>query len=337
MSSAARTPLVSLVVPVYCEEGVIEEFYARCKAMLVGMAAKCDHEIVFVNDGSTDRSLEILAKMADEDPRVRVVNLSRNFGHQVAITAGIDQAAGDALVIIDSDLQDPPEVVPRMVDKWQEGFKVVYGVRTRREGEKAFKRATASLFYRILQSLSDTRIPADAGDFRLIDRAVAEVIKNMREEHRYMRGMMAWTGFSQFGLCYQRDRRYAGQTKYTLAKMVRLAVNGILSFSAKPLYVAGYLGIFVTLLSLGLLLKLIVNRLMDPSTSVTGWTSLMVVILFLGGIQLMTIGILGQYVGRIFEQSKQRPLYVISGTLGFGPSPGAASPAERSGKSPTES
>lgn len=327
--SPTRTPLVSLVAPVYCEEELIEEFYARVKAMLAGLAPKYDHEIVLVNDGSTDRTLEILKGLAERDPHLRVASFSRNFGHQMAITAGIDLAAGDAVVIIDSDLQDPPEVVPRMIAKWEEGFKVVYGVRSE-PGESRFKLATASLFYRLLQRLSDTRLPRDAGDFRLLDRAVVAVIKQMREEHRYMRGMMAWVGFPQFGLQYQRDPRHAGQTKYTVPKMVRLAVNAILSFSAKPLYVASYLGIVVTLLALILAARTFIGKLFDPSASVPGWTTLMVIVLFLGGVQLMTIGILGQYVGRLFEQSKQRPLYIVSESYGFGPRPAAAGQAAAS-------
>jgi dolichol-phosphate mannosyltransferase len=320
----ARVPLVSLVAPVYCEEELIEEFYRRAKAAMAGLAPKYDHEIVLVNDGSTDRTLEILKALAERDPHLRVASLSRNFGHQLAITAGIDLAAGDAVVIIDSDLQDPPEVVPQMIAKWEEGFKVVYGVRSHRQGESRFKLATASLFYRLMQGLSDTPIPLDAGDFRLVDRAVVEVIKQMREEHRYMRGMMAWAGFRQFGLLYQRDRRYAGQTKYTVAKMVRLAVNAILSFSAKPLYLAGYFGVLVTFVSLLLLAWIVIGKLINPAGSALGWSSLIAVVLFLGGVQLMSIGILGQYVGRLFEQSKQRPLYIVSESYGFGPQPAAA-------------
>ncbi len=321
-------PLVSLVTPVYCEEGGIEEFYARAKAMLDGLAAKYDHEIIFVNDGSTDRTLDILLQIADCDRRVHVVDLSRNFGHQMAITAGIDFAAGDAVVIIDSDLQDPPEVVPAMVDKWEEGFKVVYGVRKRREGEGRFKRATASAFYRVLQWMSDTKLPLDAGDFRLIDRAVADVVKNMREEHRYLRGIMAWAGFTQFALPYCRDPRFAGETKYPLMKMVRLAVNAIVSFSARPLYAAMYLGVFVTLLSLAWLAWIVIGKLIAPAETVPGWSSLTVLVLFLGGVQLTTTGILGQYVGRIFEQSKHRPLYVVSETYGFAKMPGSTAAKE---------
>ena len=295
---------------------VIDQFYARTKAMLAALAPKYDHEIVFVNDGSTDRTLEILAGLAGADEDVRVVSFSRNFGHQSAITAGLDLAAGDVAAIIDSDLQDPPEAIPAMIAKWEEGFKVVYGVRTERHGESKFKRATANLFYRLLQGLSDTKLPLDAGDFRLIDRAVIDVIKQMREEHRYIRGMMAWVGFPQFGLKYQRDRRFAGDTKYTLAKMIRLAANAIFSFSAKPLYLSMYLGLFVTLLSLALALRTLIGKLLNPAASVQGWTTLMVVVLFLGGIQLLTVGVLGQYVGRLFEQSKQRPLYIVEEILG---------------------
>ena len=313
----AAAGLISLVAPVYCEEEAIEEFYRRAKAMLVGLEPKYDHEIVLVDDGSADRTREILKRLADGDAKLRVVGFSRNFGQQAAITAGVDLAAGDAVVIIDSDLQDPPEVVPQMVAKWEEGFRVVYGVRSRRKGEGPVKRGAASLFYRLLQLLSDTKLPLDAGDFRLVDRAVVEVVKRMREEHRYMRGMIAWAGFPQFGLGYDRDRRYAGRTKYTLAKMVHLAVNAILSFSARPLYLAGYLGVGVTLLSLVLAARVLLSKIFYPKDSVQGWPTLMIVVLFLGGMQLITMGVLAQYVGRLFEQSKQRPLYIVSETYGF--------------------
>jgi dolichol-phosphate mannosyltransferase len=313
----SETRLISVVVPIFFEEEVLGESYARLKKVLTSLPPKYDHEILFVNDGSADRSLELMLAISKDDSHVRIIDLSRNFGHQFAITAGMDLAAGDAVVVIDADLQDPPEVIPRMVAKWEEGFKVVYGVRTMRQGESRFKRATASLFYRLLQSLSGTKLPVDAGDFRLIDRSVVNVMKNMREEHRYVRGLMAWAGFSQCGVEYERDRRYAGETKYSLTKMFRLALDGIVSFSAKPLYLAGYLGLLVTFLSMLQVVWILVGKLLHPESSVLGWTSLMAAILFLGGIQLICIGILGQYLGRVFEQCKHRPLYVVAQTFGF--------------------
>jgi polyisoprenyl-phosphate glycosyltransferase len=316
-----QLPLISVVAPVYCEESGISEFYRRTKNVLTQLSPRYDHEIVMVNDGSTDRSGELLKAMAQQDPHVRVLNLARNFGHQFAITAGIDHAAGDAVVLIDADLQDPPETMHDMLAQWEEGFKVVYGVRSERRGESRFKRWTAGLFYRVLQRLSDTTIPLDAGDFRLIDRSVVNALKEMREEHRYLRGLVAWVGFPQCGLKYQRDPRYAGQTKYTLVKMARLALNAVFSFSAKPLYMAGYLGVAVTLASLLLILWVVANKLIHPEMSVTGWTSLTAVVSFLGGVQLITIGILGQYVGRIFEQAKQRPLYIVSDVWQQNPTP----------------
>jgi polyisoprenyl-phosphate glycosyltransferase len=317
--SAGNAPLLSVVAPVYCEESGIDEFYRRTKNVLAQMAPRYNHEIVLVNDGSTDRTPELLRALAQQDPHVRVINLARNFGHQFAITAGIDYAAGDAVVLIDADLQDPPETIREMVVRWEEGFKVVYGVRSARRGESRFKRWTAGLFYRVLQRLSDTRLPLDSGDFRLIDRAVVDALKEMREEHRYLRGLVAWVGFPQCGLTYQRDPRYAGETKYTLVKMVRLALNAIFSFSAKPLYIASYLGVTVTLVSLLLILWIVGNKLINPATSVTGWTSLTAVVALLGGVQLISIGVLGQYVGRIFEQTKRRPLYIVSDVCGQAP------------------
>ena len=293
--------------------------------MLGGLAPRYDYEIVLVNDGSTDRSREILITLARQDLHVRVVDLSRNFGHQFAITAGIDYAAGDAVVILDSDLQDPPEVIPQMIAKWEEGFKVVYGVRSERAGESCFKRVTASLFYRCLQRLSKTRMPLDAGDFRLMDRSVVDVVKTMREEHRYLRGIVSWAGFPQAAVGYKRDRRYAGKSKHSTAVMARLAIDAVFSFSAVPLVLITYLGIGVTVLSLLLLCWIAYAKLVMPSGSLTGWTALSALVLFLGGVQLLSIGVLGQYVGRIFEQSKQRPLYIVAQTFGFPQKPDAVS------------
>lgn len=315
-SPSTRKPLVSVVVPVYFEQEVIAEFYARTKTVFTGLADQYDHELLFVNDGSTDRSLSILQGLAAADPQVRILDLSRNFGHQLAVTAGLDYAAGDAVVIIDADLQDPPEVIVEMLAKWREGYKVVYGVRAKRAGESRFKLWTAAIFYRLLQRLSDTKIPLDTGDFRLIDRQVVEVVRNMHERSRYMRGLISWVGFRQFGLPYSRDRRFAGETHYTLVHMVKLAMDGLTNFSEKPLFLAGYFGLLVTGLSVFLICWYVIVYLMHPEVLVTGWTSLVLVILFLGGVQLLSLGLLGQYIGRIFRETKGRPLYIVGQVYG---------------------
>jgi glycosyltransferase involved in cell wall biosynthesis len=310
-------PLVSVVAPVYCEERVVGEFYGRCKQALEALTPAIRHEVVFVNDGSTDGSLAALLDIAGRDPAVRVIDLSRNFGHQLAITAGIDHAAGDAVVVLDADLQDPPEVIGEMVRLWREGNQVVYGVRRARRGESAFKRLSAGAFYRILSRLSDVRVPLDSGDFRLMDRAVVDVLKELREESRYLRGLVSWVGFRQCPLPYDRDPRFAGKTKFGLSRMFVFALDGISSFSDKPLRVASHLGMLVTVGSLLAMVWVIAGKLIDPTRSIAGWTSVMVVVLFLGGVQLLSIGLLGEYVGRIFRQAKARPLYVVARRVNF--------------------
>jgi dolichol-phosphate mannosyltransferase len=300
---------LSVVVPIYSEEEVLPKFYARVTAVLQSLNR--DYELVFVNDGSTDRSLSLLLELQRKDPAVRVIDLSRNFGHQVAITAGIDVARGDAVVLIDGDLQDPPEVIPAMVEKWQEGFDVVYGKRRRRAGERPLKRWLAFTYYRILASLSDVALPPDVGDFRLLDRAVADVIRSMREENRYLRGMVCWAGFHQCGIEYDRDIRYAGEPKYTFFRSLRLGFDGIASFSEKPLTLVSYFGMLTTFASVLLIVWLLVGRLFWPETVVTGWTSLAAAIVFFGGVQLLALGVVGQYLGRVYREVKERPLYVI--------------------------
>jgi dolichol-phosphate mannosyltransferase len=317
MSASPR--LVSLVVPVYCEQEVLDEFYRRAKAALVALPPGFAHELVFVNDGSTDRSLAILRGFAERDPCVRIVDLSRNFGHQKAITAGIDHAAGDAVVVIDADLQDPPEVVREMVQAWDDGWKVVYGVRRSRPGESAFKRVTASLFYRLIARLADVRLADDSGDFRLLDRAVVDVLKGMREDSRYVRGLVSWVGFSQRALPYEREVRYAGSTKYPLRKMLRFATDAITSFSERPLRIATGIGTLITIGALALAAWVVVGKLIAPERSVQGWTSVIVAVLFLGGVQLLSIGVLGEYIGRVYRETKDRPLYVVADRYGFGP------------------
>jgi len=309
--------LLSIIVPVYSEEKVIPEFYRRMKAVLAGLSARFDHEILFIDDGSRDGSAALLKELSRTDPSVKVISFSRNFGHQFAITAGLDFVRGNAAVIIDGDLQDPPEVIPEMLQKWEEGFKVVFGIREKRRGENVFKLLTAKVFYRLIRLLSDVRIPIDAGDFRLLDRRVVEALKNIHEENRYLRGLVSWTGFAQIGIPYQRDRRYAGKTKFTPKKMVRFAFDGILSFSDKPLKISAYLGFLITLASFIMALRVLIGKIRHPEVLVSGWTSLILAVLFIGGIQMISLGILGLYLGRQYREVKRRPLYIIAETSGF--------------------
>lgn len=308
----AGSELVSVVCPVFNEEAGITEFYDRTSAAMQAIVPAVNYELVFVDDGSRDSSPTILKKMAKDDERVTVVQFSRNFGHQLAITAGIDHARGDAVVIIDSDLQDPPEVIGGMIERWRGGFDVVYGQRTNRPGEGRFKLASARMFYRFINRLSDVDLPLDAGDFRLLDRKVVEALKSIREENRYMRGLVSWVGFNQCALAYERDERFAGETHYPLRKMLHLAADGITSFSEKPLKIAMSLGGIVTAVSFLTAVFIILGKILDPGSQLPGYASLMAVVLFLGGIQLMTVGILGQYVGRTYRESKGRPLYIVS-------------------------
>ncbi len=318
-------PLVSVVSPVYQEEQGIEEFHRRLTGTLVTLAPELDYEIVYVNDGSTDRSLELLQALANEDRRVRVVDLSRNFGHQVALSAGVDHARGDAVVVIDSDLQDPPEVIPEMIERWKKGFKVVYGVRISRAGESRFKLLTSKVYYGLIDRVSEVPLPRQAGDFRLLDRAVVDVLARMPERNRYVRGMVAWAGFAQCAVEYERDPRYAGDTKYTLRKMVHLAFDGITSFSDRPLRLATQLGLVVMAVAFAFAGWVIIASVVDPGGGGRGWPSLMAVVALLGGIQLLCIGVLGEYIGRIYRETKGRPLYVVSEVI-EAPTDGAGDP-----------
>jgi polyisoprenyl-phosphate glycosyltransferase len=304
--------LLSVIVPMYFEQDVARECHRRLTEVFE--SNRYDYELLYVNDGSTDQTLPILKEFAEKDKRVKVLSFSRNFGHQVAVTAGVDAASGDALVIIDADLQDPPELIPDMVKLWQEGWEVVYAKRKKRKGESAFKRITAKTFYRTLSMLTDIEIPQDTGDFRLIDRKVADAFRNMPERSRFIRGMIAWLGFKQTPIEYERDARFAGETKYPLKKMLKLASNGILSFSTKPLLLVMDLGLLAIVVSLGVLIYAIISKA-TGNASESGWTSLMVTITFLGGVQLISVGVLGQYLARMFEESKHRPLYVLSETV----------------------
>lgn len=301
-------PLLSVVVPVYNEQEVLQEFYDRTKRVLLD-ASGVDHEIIFVDDGSGDGSEQVITRFVGQDVRVRLLKLSRNFGHQIAITAGIDAARGNAVVVIDADLQDPPEVILRFIEKWKEGYDVVYGVRETRDGETLLKVWTASIFYRMLKALVHLDIPVDVGDFRLMSRRVVEQLKAMQERDRFVRGLVSWIGFRQIGLTYRRDKRYAGETKYPYRKMIRFALDGITSFSSIPLKMATIMGYLTSLLAFAYACSVIVQKFMGYT--VQGWATIMVGLLFLGGVQLICLGILGEYIGRIFNETKGRPLYIV--------------------------
>ncbi|MGQ9623556.1 MAG: glycosyltransferase family 2 protein [Candidatus Caldatribacteriaceae bacterium] len=304
----------SVVVPVFNEEEVLPATYRRLTEVMERLSAP--YELIFVDDGSKDGSPKILDDFAEKDSRVRVIHFSRNFGHQAAITAGMDYARGEAIIVIDADLQDPPEVIPEMVAKWREGYEVVYGKRVVREGETFFKRSTASLFYRFLRRMTDVDIPIDAGDFRLVDRKVAEVMRLLREKNRFVRGLVSWVGFRQAPLEYVRRKRFAGTTKYPLRKMLKLAWDGITSFSNKPLKISAYLGFVLSLASFVYLLYIVIAKLLGKST-VPGWASIMVINLFFNGIILILLGVMGEYIGRVYDEAKNRPLYIVSRTQGF--------------------
>lgn len=302
-------PLVSLVVPCFNEEEVIAETHRRL-ATFADSQPGYRFEFLYVDDGSRDRTLPLLRGIAAADPRARAIVFSRNFGHQLAVTAGLDEARGDAVVLLDADLQDPPEVIAEMLSKWREGGQVVYGVRAGRDGESRFKLWSAHLFYRVLNYLSDTPIPIDTGDFRLMDRVVVDVLRDMPERDRFVRGMVSWVGFKQMALPYRRAARLAGTSKYPLRKMIRFASNGIISFSVRPLKLAMNMGLLCAALACAGIVWALVARLATHNW-VQGWTATIIAVLFLGGIQLVCTGILGEYIGRIYMQSKRRPLYVI--------------------------
>ena len=307
-------PTLSIVAPVYNEEEILPEFYARVSEVMTKL--DITWELILVNDGSRDRSMEIMFSIAAEDDHVRVVNFARNFGHQVAVTAGIDHAEGDAVILIDADLQDPPEVIGDMLQKWREGYDVVYAVREQREGESWFKLTTAKLFYRMLYRITDVDIPVDTGDFRLMDAKVAQVLRDMREHNRFIRGMTSWVGFKQTGVEYVREERFAGETKYPLRKMIRLAVTAITGFSIFPLQMATFVGFATALISAILIVFVIIARL-SGYQAFEGQTTTLVMVLFLGGIQLISLGIIGEYLGRIYDEVRGRPLYVVDKAVGF--------------------
>lgn len=300
----------TIIVPVYNEEAVINETYRRLTLVMQSLGQA--YELLFVNDGSVDRTVEIIRALAEKDECIRLLDFSRNFGHQIAITAGMDNARGDAIIIIDADLQDPPETIPLMIEKWQEGYEVVYAKRSQREGETLFKKWTASLFYRVLHTMTDINIPLDTGDFRLIDRKVCDVMHSIREKNRFVRGLISWVGFRQTAVEYVRAERFAGETKYPLKKMLRFAMDGITSFSLKPLKLASYMGAVISLTSFVYLLIILAQRLFTTSV-VSGWALPMACLLLLNGVILIILGILGEYVGRIYDETKNRPLYILRG------------------------
>lgn len=331
-------PTLSLVLPIYNEEAVLPELHARLQEFLTELVSSGrveTAEVVFVNDGSRDGSMRLLREYAAEDPRYRVISFARNFGHQRAITAGIDRARGEAVVIMDADLQDPPEVVLRMVDKWREGFDVVYAKRGKRVGESWFKLITAAAFYRIFAAMIPIQVPLDTGDFRLMGRNVVLALRKLRETHRFVRGMVSWVGFRQTGITYDRAARYAGETKYPLRKMLAFAADGIASFSVAPLRFATWIGILSGFLSVvygasSVFTYYVLGR------NVPGWTTLVLLIVFSFSVELFLIGILGDYVGRIYEEVKRRPLYVVAEVIDHGKKkrkpraekPAAEAPAE---------
>lgn len=310
MATSTATQTVSVVIPIYNEFDSLPELTGRLERII------CDQpefawEVIYVNDGSADGSAMLLSKLADQYPWLTVLHFSRNFGHQIAISAGIDFATGDAVIVMDGDLQDPPELLPQMVNRWQDGYDVVFATRKERSGETPFKLLTAKLFYRMLRRLSDVEIPVDTGDFRLMSRPVVNAFSMMREKNRFVRGMVSWVGFTQTAIHYERDPRFQGTTKYTFMKMLRFAVDGILSFSKVPLQWITTLGFLISGVSfLGILATVYIA--LGLKIALPGWSSLMVGILMMGGIQLICIGMIGEYVGRIFDEVRNRPLYLIS-------------------------
>lgn len=301
---------VTIVIPMYYEESVANECYKRVKENLEKLE-DYNHEIIFINDGSKDRTLEILEEIAKKDNNVKVISFSRNFGHQAAVTCGLQYVTGDAIVIIDADLQDPPELIPEMLKLWEDGNEVIYGKRKSRKGESAFKLFSAKMFYKMLNSLSDVEIPIDTGDFRLVDRKVVDTINQLPEHNKFLRGLFSWVGYKQIPFEYERQERFAGKTKYPLKKMVKLATDGIIGFSTKPLKLVGILGMISILVSIILLIYALVSYFNKSINISAGWTSMICAITFFGGIQLIATWIISEYVGRIYDECKHRPQYII--------------------------
>jgi dolichol-phosphate mannosyltransferase len=301
---------ISIVVPCYNEAENLNEFVARVRGVFSKLT--WSYEIIFVDDGSTDHTLTVAIALTKKYSNIRVIELSRNFGHQYAVTAGIDHAEGDAIVLIDADLQDPPEVIEEMISKWQEGYDVIYAQRKTREGESFFKLMTASVFYRFLRFLNKN-IPLDTGDFRLMDRKVVNAVKLLKEQHRFLRGIVSWVGFKSCAICYDRKPRFAGMTAYSIKKMVLFALDGITSFSILPLRLVTLIGMVTVLVSLCMVISIVFTKFLNYDYYVPGFPTIVTVALFFGGVQLVSLGIIGEYVGRIYEESKNRPLYIIKG------------------------
>jgi dolichol-phosphate mannosyltransferase len=309
-------PTISIVVPVYNEEEVLPELYRRISQVMDG--TNDSWELILVNDGSRDKSADVIAQLNQQDGRVKGVSFSRNFGFQEAVTAGLAHTSGQAVVLSDADLQDPPEVIPQMIEKWREGYDVVYGVRISREGETWFKRFTAAAFYRIIYRITSVNIPLDTGDFRLMDRRVVNAIMRMPERNRFLRGMVPWVGYRQVGIEYQRAARYAGESKFnSVRQMLPFAIDAITSFSYFPLQMATYLGFFMAVISAIMILAVVGLRLFGPDEPLLGQATTLVAVLFLGGVQLISLGIIGEYLGRIYDEVKERPLYLIEKTWGL--------------------
>lgn len=304
----------SIIVPLYNEEEVINESYKRIKAVMD--ETQEPYEVIFINDGSRDQTEYLAKEICEKDSNIKLINFSRNFGHQPAITAGMRESSGQAIIIIDADLQDPPTVMLQMIGKWKEGYDVVYGKRIKRSGESIFKKITAKMYYRLLTRITDVKIPVDVGDFRLIDRSVCNALNDLPERNRYVRGLVSWVGFKQTFVEFEREERFSGETKYPLRKMIKLAIDGITGFSNKPLKLASTLGYVVSGFGFIYLIIILIQRLFT-NTTIQGWTSIIALLLILNGVTLIMLGVLGEYIGRIYDEMKARPVYIIKEKIGF--------------------
>ena len=300
----------SLIIPVYNEESMIPELYRRVSEVMDQLDG--DSELILINDGSRDRTIELLRELHQQDERVVYLGLARNFGHQIAVTAGLNYVRGKVIIVLDADLQDPPELIPEMIKLWEQGYHVVYAQRTKRVREGWFKRLCAYLFYRLLKQLASVDIPTDTGDFCLMDREVVDLLNQMPERNRYIRGLRSWVGFNQTAIKFERDLRFAGEVKYTFTKSLALAVNGLVSFSSVPLRLSTYLGLFSAFLAIVMAILVLYWRVFTPHSNLTGFATIAIAIFFLGAVQLISIGILGEYIGRIYEEVKGRPLYTLA-------------------------
>ena len=307
---------ISVVIPMYNEESVASECLKKVSDVFLNLK-DYDYELIIVNDGSQDKTLEILEEKAKNDKKIKIISFSRNFGHQAAVTSGLKATTGDAVVIIDADLQDPPEEIPGMIEKWEEGYEVIYGKRKKREGESAFKLLTAKAFYSMINKLSDIEIPKNTGDFRLVDRKVVDVVNSLPEHNKFLRGLFSWVGFKQKAYEYERKERFAGKTKYPLKKMLKLASDGIISFSIKPLKLVGTLGIMSVIISLAILIYSILSFVFKWNNLTAGWTSIMITVTFLGGTILISLWMIGEYIARIYDETKDRPEYIIDKKINF--------------------